>query len=584
MTAYVFDIEADGLDPTKIWCIVAVETTTGKVFKYDPTQLEQGLKLLESAEKLIGHNILGYDIPVIKKLCGVDLLEGKKIVDTLVLSRLFNPSREGGHGLESWGYRLQYNKIEFKEFECYTPEMLEYCERDVLLNLRVYRNLQLESKGFSPECVQIEHETYKILNAQRNTGFLIDMQHATMLAARLNQKLSEAENKVQETFLPKESRMVLKPVFTKAAKVSKMAQLVGSSKKVRLSDEEYAIALDKPSQDIIRVDSLPFNLGSRKQIGEYLIEFGWKPLKFTPTGQPIVDEVTLSKIANIPEAKVIAQYLMLQKRIAQVNSWIKETQEDCRVRGYVNTNGAVTGRMTHSSPNMAQVPSTNSPYGQDCRACWTVPQGYKLVGIDASGLELRMLAHYMNDKEYTNEILNGDVHTSNQKLAGLESRNQAKTFIYALLYGAGDGKLGSVVGGTSKHGAKLRQRFFDNLPSFKSLKDRVARASTKGYLKGVDGRKIFIRSEHAALNSLLQGAGAIVMKKAVVIFNDKLKEMDARFVANVHDEWQLEVKEELSDKVGQLGVDSIVEAGIQLGLNCKLDGEYNVGNNWAETH
>jgi DNA polymerase I-like protein with 3'-5' exonuclease and polymerase domains len=233
---------------------------------------------------------------------------------------------------------------------------------------------------------------------------------------------------------------------------------------------------------------------------------------------------------------------------------------------------------------MAQIPSVSSSYGKECRACWTVPKGYKLVGIDASGLELRMLAHYMNDEDYTNEILNGDIHTTNQKLAGLESRNQAKTFIYALLYGAGDAKLGTVAGGGKGVGRNLRKSFIDNLPSFANLKSRIARASGKGYLKALDGRKLFIRSEHSALNTLLQGAGAIVMKKALVILNDKIKDLDAHFVANVHDEWQIEVREDQAEKVGQLGVESIREAGEVLNLNCPLDGEYKIGDDWSETH
>ena len=190
----------------------------------------------------------------------------------------------------------------------------------------------------------------------------------------------------------------------------------------------------------------------------------------------------------------------------------------------------------------------------------------------------------MDDEEYTNEILNGDIHTANQKLAGLESRDQAKTFIYALLYGAGDAKLGSVAGGSRSIGKRLRKSFFDNLPAFKALKNNVAREATKGFVKGLDGRKVFVRSEHAALNSLLQSAGSLVMKKAVILFNDKLKGIAADFVMNVHDEWQVETDTEQAALVGQLGIESIIEAGVAFNLNCPLDGEYNVGNNWSETH
>ena len=584
MTTLVFDIEADAINATKIWCIVATTVSTGIVRSFGPYQIAEGIKYLQTASKLVGHNIIGYDIPVIKRLHGVDLEQGRKIVDTLVVSRLLNPTREGGHGLEAWGYRLKSHKIEHQEFDRFTPEMLKYCEQDVNLNLKVFRHLGVEAKGFSPKSVSLEHDTYRIIHQQRDNGFLLDVKHATCLVAKLNEELVKAENEVHKTFTPKDSSLELEPQFTKAGKLSKMAKVVGSNKKVRLSDEEFAKMSANPNRIFVRFDEIPFNLGSRKQIGEYLVEFGWKPKNFTPTGQPIVDESTLAKIDNIPEAKIIARYLMLQKRIAQVNSWLKEVNDDDRVRGYVNSNGTITGRMTHNSPNMAQIPSTNSPYGHECRACWIVPEGYKLVGIDASGLELRMLAHYMHDEAFTYEILNGDVHTANQRAAGLESRNQAKTFIYALLYGAGDAKLGSVVGGNAADGAELKQRFFNNLPSFKALKNRVDRASTKGYVKGLDGRKIFVRSQHAALNTLLQGAGAIVMKQALTLLKTKLDGLDAKFVCNVHDEWQIEAREDIAEQVGRLGVEAIEETTEVLGLRCPLTGEYKIGNNWAETH
>jgi len=235
---------------------------------------------------------------------------------------------------------------------------------------------------------------------------------------------------------------------------------------------------------------------------------------------------------------------------------------------------------------MAQVPSCSAPYGKEFRSCWTVPKGYKLVGIDASQLELRMLAHHMNDKGYINEILNGDIHTANQKFAGLESRNQAKTFIYALLYGAGDEKIGSVVNRGRAAGKELKRRFFDSLPPFKKFKDRVSREASKGFIKGLDGRKIYVRSAHSSLNTKLQGDGAIVLKEALVIFDGWIKEkgLDARFVANVHDEWQVEAHESIAEEIGKLGVAAIVAAGESLELNCPLDGDYNVGDNWSETH
>jgi DNA polymerase-1 len=585
MSNLVFDIEADGLDPTKIFCIVAQDVDTMDVFTFDNTQLEEGYGLLRAADKLIGHNIIGYDLPAIKDITGLDL-SNKKIVDTLVLSRLFKPTREGGHGLESWGYRLKFNKGEYganqDAWDAYCPEMLEYCKRDVELNTKVYQQLRVESRGFTPTAVKLEHSVAKIIDGQRRNGFELDMRKAMLLVAMFQEKLDATEAEVHETFKPKVIVDILKPKYTKSGKLAKVSE-GPDGKGVRLTDEEYDIML-QTNKPLKRETHIEFNLGSRKQIGEYLVEAGWTPKNFTPTGQPIVDEGTLSKVKNIPEAALIAKYLMLQKRLAQVNSWIKAVEPDNRVRGYVNPNGAVTGRMTHSHPNMAQIPSSNSPYGKECRSCWTVGEGNKLVGIDASGLELRMLAHYMNDKEYTNEILNGDIHSANQRLAGLESRNQAKTFIYAFLYGAGNAKIGSVVKAGQARGKQLREQFLSSLPSLKSLIQRVQRDSKKGFLKGLDGRKVSVRSEHAALNTLLQSAGAIVMKEALVVLEKKIRHLDAKFVANVHDEWQIECSEQDAEAVGQAGIDAIVEAGKNLNLNCPLDGDYNIGDGWHETH
>ena len=278
---------------------------------------------------------------------------------------------------------------------------------------------------------------------------------------------------------------------------------------------------------------------------------------------------------------------MYQKRLAQVHSWIESVdKKDNRVHGSVISTGAITGRMAHRSPNMAQVPAVYSPYGKECRDCWTTPEGYKLVGIDASGLELRMLAHYMADEDYINEIINGDIHTANQRFAGLKSRDEAKTFIYALVYGAGDEKIGRIIKGSRDAGKQLRERFLASLPTLRTLKQRVDRASQKKYLKGLDGRKILIRHRHAALNSLLQGGGAIVMKKALELLDLdlKLNTIDAKIVANIHDEWQIEVKESQADYVGRAGVQAIKDAGNFYKMRCPLDGEYKIGDSWYETH
>ena len=580
----LFDIETDGLESSVIWCLVAQEIETGQVWSFGPDKIERGVQLLNRATQLSGHNIIGFDIPVLEKLTSFKLGD-QEIIDTLVFSRLFNPVREGGHSLAVWGGKLGYSKIEFEEFDKFSEHMLEYCKRDVALNVKVYKALQKEGAGFSRDSMRLELETAKILKDQEQHGFYFDEYKANMLLAQMREKMCETEAEVAKVFKPKIDERLIFRKEKKNGEVSKQGAWDSpSGKGVRLSDEEYEYLSDPCNFKTTRSTVVDFNIGSRKQIGEYLLEFGWKPEEFTVNGRPVVNEKTLSQITDIPQAELIKDFLMYQKREAQIKSWLEAIKDDSRVHGFVIPNGTITGRMTHREPNMAQVPSLSSPYGAECRRCWSVPSGYSLVGIDASGLELRMLAHYMEDKEYINEIINGDIHTTNQKLAGLESRSQAKTFIYALLYGAGDEKLGTVSGGGREVGSRLRKSFFDNLPSFTDLKNKVSRAASRGYLKGLDGRKLFVRSEHSALNTLLQGAGAIVMKKALVIFNEYIKDMDAHFVCNVHDEWQVEVESSLADEVGMLGVKAIREAGEYFNLNCPLDGEYNVGSNWAETH
>ena len=573
----VFDIETDDLKATKIHCLVAQDIDTNQLYKFPPNRLEEGYELLTKANRLIGHNIIGFDIPMVEKFGGVDL-SNKPVVDTLVMSRLFNPVREGGHSLETWGYRLGFKKIEFDDYKNYSNEMLTYCTRDVQLNAVLFHKLREEGRGFDKESVKLEQSVAEVIKQQEINGFKFDMKKAELLLAELRQKMQEAEDEVHKEFKPK--LVDIKQVTPKKKKD-------GTLSKVGLTDEEYQNILDTNNfKPFMRRKLQDFNLGSRKQIGEYLIEFGWKPKRFTPTGQPIVDEKTLANIDNIPQAKLIAYYLLYQKRIAQIDSWIKAVEDDGRVHGFVIPNGTITGRMTHRNPNMAQVPNLGSLYGKECRSCWTVREGYKLVGIDASSLELRMLAHYMQDEEFTNEIINGDIHTFNQKIAGLKSRDQAKTFIYALIYGAGDTKLGQVVGGNQRDGQRVRQHFFDNKPTFKSLRDRVQKASEKKWLKGLDGRRLLIRTQHAALNTLLQGGGAIVMKRALIMLQSliKLNTLDARFVANIHDEWQMEVREDIADFVGERAVGCIIKAGEYYNLRCPMDGEYKIGENWSETH
>jgi DNA polymerase I-like protein with 3'-5' exonuclease and polymerase domains len=532
-----------------IWVVVTQDVNTGEVLEhYNSYTLET---LLLNCEGVIGHNIIGFDAPVLERVWGIHI-PVDILIDTLVLSRLYNPSLEGGHSLDSWGKRFGDPKIDFDDYDGgLTPEMVDYCIQDVALTTRLYKHLtdSLKREEFSEQCVDLERKVAIITAQQERNGFMLDVEQATLLWQDITHKMRMITAELQKVFPP-------------------------------IVEERWSEKTGKRLKDKVT----EFNVGSRKQIAERLEGVGVKFKLQTEKGAIIVNEKVLEGI-DIPEAKMIYEYLMLQKRAAQIDSWLTHEKEG-RVHGRVITNGAVTGRMTHHSPNLAQVPSVSAPYGRECRSFWRVPEGHKLVGCDASGLELRMLAHYMRDERYTNEILSGDIHTANMKAAGLTDRNQAKTFIYAFLYGAGAAKIGQIVGGGYREGQQLIDSFLRNTPALAKLREKVAKHATAGTLPALDGRRLRVRSEHAALNTLLQGAGAIVMKQALVLLADRLSTYDIphKLVANVHDEFQIEVPENFADVVGKAAVRAIKNAGDVLDLRCPLDAEYNVGNNWAETH
>jgi DNA polymerase I-like protein with 3'-5' exonuclease and polymerase domains len=556
MSEIVLDIETTS-KMDHIWCCVTKDLSSGEVICH--TEADTLKPVVKKATRVIGHNLIGFDGPKLKTLWGIGI-PASKAYDTLTVSRLLDPQIEGGHSLNAWGKRLGDDKIDFTDYDGgLTDEMIDYCVQDVELTGQVYEHFQRimeEHKSQKrnstdwTQAVELEHQVQIVISGQERHGFKLDIPHANKLLIELSTRMNEIKTHMQELFPP-------------------------------IVTERYSEKTGKRLKDHVE----EFNVGSRKQIAKRLETLGAKFTKVTEKGNPIVDESTLSEI-DLPEAKLIAEYLMLQKRVAQVDSWINAVKDDGRVHGRVITNGAVTGRMTHLSPNMAQIPAKGKPFGEECRQCWTVDPGYKLVGADASGLELRMLAHYMGDPGYTKEVLEGDIHTANQKAAGLPTRNNAKTFIYAFLYGAGPAKIGSIVGGSAKEGQSLIASFLRNTPALSKLREKVDQSIDKGWLRGLDGRRIFIRSGHAALNSLLQGAGSIVMKQAQVNLAKSLREekLDAKFCATVHDEWQIEVKEDQAERAGQLAVQAIVKAGEDLNLKCPLDGEYNVGNNWADTH
>ena len=544
----VLDIETNRAWDT-IWMANVYYPNTGvHILCMNPSGLADALA---GVDCIVGHNLLGFDLPLLRKVWDFEFIGD--VQDTLVIGRLLNPSIEGGHSLRAWAERAGGAlKEEFdpEQFDVgVSPEMVQYCQADCEANWSVYEHMEtlVEEGGFSWASVELEHRVRELTTIQESNGFEFDFPRACNIYTQHTERMADIEQELQSVFPP-------------------------------IIEERYSDKTGKRLKDRVTV----FNPGSRQQVADRLTAKGavWKEL--TPGGKPKVDETTLEQNSHVPEAALVLEYLTLGKRSGMLRSWLDAMSADGRIHGRVNTCGAVTGRMTHSSPNMAQIPS-DSLY----RQCFTAAEGHKLVGCDASGLELRMLAHYMQDAEYTDLILHGDIHTHNQKLAGLETRAQAKTFIYALLYGAADERLGSIVGGGSRQGSVMRKRFFSGLPAYGALMSRINKIlSKRDTLPGLDGRRLHVRSEHAALNTLLQSAGAIVMKKALVLASDALKESGVpyKLVAQVHDEFQVEAPTEFADLVGATFRQAIIDAGLAFEMRCPLDGEYKIGDTWAETH
>lgn len=590
----LFDLETDGLDLqaiSKIHVLAVYDYQTERFYRFDKEKVSEGVRFLEKADVIVGHNIINFDVPVIQKF--FPSFEPKQVLDTLVWARLvyadikdidyrlYNKGRLpgkyiGSHSLEAYGFRLGVLKDDFHEtadWSEWSQEMSDYCEQDVRVTKALYE--KLKSKGVSEEALKLEHDVAHIIKRQVDRGFYFDVKKAEELYLHLLKRRQELEVSLKSLFPP-------------------WYEPNGKPFTPKRDNKRYGY---KAGCEVQKIKLVEFNPSSRQHIWKCLIKkYDWKPKEFTEGGEPKIDDEILSSLPY-PEAQALSEYLMIQKRIGQLaegdKAWLKLVRNN-RIHGEVITNGAVTGRMTHNNPNLAQVPAVRVPYGKECRELFGPTPGMVQVGADASGLELRCLAHFMAPYDggaYAKIILEGDIHTENQKAAGLPTRDNAKTFIYAFLYGAGDEKIGQIIGKGAKEGKKLKQQFLRKTPALAKLKKAVEKAvKERGYLRGLDSRHLKIRSVHSALNTLLQSAGALVMKKALVILDNELQSRgyvpgkDYEFLANIHDEWQMEARPEIAEEVGKVAVESIRKAGKYFKFRCPLDGEYRVGKNWAETH
>ena len=646
----LFDLETNGLldTVTKIHCLVIKDTETGEVFKYTAEDMEEGIRSLMSGP-IGGHNVIKFDLPVIQKLYPWFTFDKAQVFDTLVATRLIYSNLKdidsgllkkkqipgilyGSHKLEAWGYRLKMMKgeyaSEFKaafieawgrdawvdgmEWESFSQEMLDYCVQDVEVTHALYN--KIVAKEYSQEALELEHQVAWLMAQQERNGFPFDATKAAALYAELAQRRGELERELKEFF---------RFWFAPAGKVT-----TPKSRKVFIHDSEGPVKrrVKKKGQDAYyevghyeyytegvthtKVRLVEFNPGSRDHIADRLIKlYGWEPEVFTDGGKPKVDDEVMSKL-DYPPCKLLTEYLMVQKRLSQLaegdQAWLK-VERNGKIHGSVNPNGAVTGRATHAYPNVAQVPAVKKNkqgvlrgneggYGWECRELFIAPPGWLLVGADASGLELRCLAHFMaryDGGKYGKVLLEGDIHSENQKAAGLPTRDNAKTFIYAFLYGAGDAKIGKIVKKGAADGKRLKAKFLAKTPALKRLIGAVREASKRGYLIGLDGRQLHVRSAHAALNTLLQSAGALVCKKWLVMVEEELQargfkhgwDGDYAFCAWIHDECQIACRTpEVAKVVTEVTTSCITKAGEYFKFRCPLAGEAKIGTNWAETH
>ena len=587
----VFDLEANGLleDASLIHCIVCKDIETQALYKFEPHQVEQGLQLLMQADQVIAHNGIKYDLALASKLYPWFTIKRERVVDTLVLSRLIytdlsdrdvkcgamqGSGLNGRHSLEAWGLRLNLHKIEHEDWSSFSPEMLYRCETDVEVTVRLYTALT-SSNAYSETASVLEHQVAHIVAGQERRGISFNEKAAMKLTGELSIKRQELEQQLQDTFRP-----FYKPVELKTPKVD---------------NKKRGVSKGCP---YTKVDLVVFNPSSRHHIADRLrVMRGWIPTIFTPSGDPKVDESVLKDL-DYPEAKLLSEYFIVQKLLGYLaegdKAWLKLVRNG-KIHGEMITGGAVTGRATHHNPNLGQVPSAKKPYGKESRSLFTASKGRVLVGADAEGLELRMLGHYMSrfdNGEYAKDVVEGDIHTINQNAAGLPTRDNAKTFIYGFLYGAGVEKIGKIVGKGKAEGSKLRTRFLNGLPALKKLIETVKRSCDpqmgKGYLRGLDGRQLHIRSPHAALNTLLQSAGALICKRWMVEIDEMIEANGWRAkveqVLWVHDELQFDCDPDIAEQFAKEVEACVPKAGAFFSMKVALTGKSIIGNTWAETH
>lgn len=585
----ILDIETNGfLDVLdKIHCMVFRDVDTQKVYSYNPDQINEGLNLLKKATLIIGHSVMGFDLPAIEKVTGYKY-EGE-ILDTLLCSRLIwsnmvevdyikkdlPPKLIGKHSIESWGYRLGLRKGDFAQtatFDVWTQDMQDYCERDVEVTYLLYK--QIEKKNYSEKAIKLEHDFAHWIIKQEQGGVDFDETTAQSLFLSLTKQRLEIEQKLSAVF-------------------GSWNKSIGF-KTYKRDNKKRGIVAGVPVEQF-RTEI--FNPNSRDHIADRLKTLGWKPKSFTATGKPEVNEKVLKSL-HYDEAKLISEHLLIQKRLGQLSegeqAYLKLITKEKKIHGKVITNGAVTGRCTHFNPNLAQVVAKGSKYGTEMRSLFVAPTNMVMCGIDFSGLELRVLASYLcnyDNGDFAKTLLEADIHSKNQQILGLETRAKAKTFIYAYIYSAGNERISEILEVSLTEAKRIRQTFEKALPALINLKNAVAvKYRNQKWIYGLDKRKLMCRAEYSSLNTLIQSAGALLVKAGTVIVNNDLKQAgfvwgkDYRMVLHVHDEMQFVVHKDKIEEFKNIASGLFNKTKDYFGFKCDLAGEIKVGSNWSETH
>jgi DNA polymerase I-like protein with 3'-5' exonuclease and polymerase domains len=586
---YVFDIETDGLlrKLTTVHCVVAKDLDTQEVYRFDDSgrnsSVTNGLTLLMEADELWGHNILGFDVPAIQEIYPFFKPWNGKLYDTLILSRMFftdmldrdlraKPANMPGnlygrHSLESWGYRLgvlksEYGKQLHGDWSVYTPEMLDYCTQDVEANYPLVKMFEPKLEEYQ-RAIDLEHKCAEIMAWQEQAGYPFDVYKAHALESRLRTEIETLSDQMRATF----------------------TFVAGKEFVPRRNDATRGYVTGAPMTRLTE-----FSPTSRDHIAwAFQKHRGWEPTDFTDTGKPKIDEDVLLAIGT-EESKQFARILELQKALGLLsegkNSWLQMVEKDGCIHHSCLLNTA-TGRNVHLRPNLAQVPSSH-----ECRELFYAGKDRIQVGADASGLELRCLAHYLaryDGGSFGKTVVEGDIHQAMADISGVDRRTQ-KVITYCMIYGGGDVKLGLSAGASKKEasarGKELRAKLLDGIEGFRDLVTAVQKRAESGVIYGIDGRPIRIKKSHASLNYLLQSCGASICKMWVVRTNELLKEagVDYTPLAFVHDEMQLSVAPEHVEMVKTLIPLAMKDVEYAIKFRTPLDCEVQSGLNWGDTH